>query len=368
LAAAPILQLALGMPVLAAAGLRRVEPGSSPAWTRRKVGKGFVYLDEHGRRIARASVIDRIRKLAIPPAWVDVWICPDPMGHIQATGRDARGRLQYRYHPLWSAQRGEQKFAELGRFARALPRLRRSIASDLGCDCLCREAVLAAVVALIEKGHLRVGSEEYTRDNGSHGVTTLERRHVRLSGGVIDLRYRGKSGVARHVEIADPQLARVVARCLELPGRRVFKYKDGERVRRVTAADVNEYIRRRGGEPITAKYFRTWAASLECLTRLAASPCPNSATAGKRAVACVIKEVAQKLGHTPTVCRQSYVHPRVIERFMAGALGRRGLRSPRAAERAFVSLLAARSAPPPARAGRDRRGSSAPSRTSPGGS
>jgi DNA topoisomerase-1 len=309
------------------------------------VGKGFVFFDERGRRLTSASVVERLRKLAIPPAWVDVWICADPMGHIQATGRDARGRLQYRYHALWSARRGEQKFAELRRFARALPRLRRSIASDLGCDCLCRETVLAAVVALIEKGHLRVGSEEYTRDNGSHGVTTLERRHVHVEGDHIDLRYRGKSGVARHVEIGDARLARVVKACLDLPGRRVFKYRDqdGGRVRRVSAADVNDYIRSRGGEPITAKYFRTWAASLKCLTRLAAAPSPSSMSAGKRTVAGVVKEVAQELGHTPTVCRQSYVHPRVIERFMQGSLGRRGLRSTRAAERAFITLLAAKS-------------------------
>jgi DNA topoisomerase-1 len=339
LRAAPKVQSAIGMAVLAASGLRRVEPGSSPAWTRRKAGRGFVYLDERGRRITRASALERIRRLAIPPAWTQVWICADPLGHIQATGRDARGRLQYRYHERWSQQRGEQKFAELRRFARALPRLRRSIATDLGCSCLCRETVVAAVVALIEKGHLRVGNEEYTRQNGSHGVTTLDRRHVHVNGEHIELHYRGKSGIERHVEVGDAQVARVLRRCLELPGRRVFKYQDGDKVRRVTSADVNAYIRERGGEPITAKYFRTWAASLKCLTRLAASPSPASTTAGKRAVSAVVKEVALELGHTPTVCRKSYVHPRIIERFMAGELGKRGRKSAKAAERAFVQLL-----------------------------
>jgi DNA topoisomerase-1 len=286
-----------------------------------------------------ADTLARIAGLVVPPAWTDVWICADPNGHIQATGRDARGRLQYRYHELWSRERGAKKFAELRRFARALPRLRRSVAQDLCCDCLCRETVVAAVVALIEKGHLRVGNDEYTRQNGSHGVTTLERRHVHLSGEHIELHYRGKSGVERHIEIGDATVARVLRRCLELPGRRLFKYKDGTRVRRVTSADVNAYIRERGGEPITAKYFRTWAASLKCLVRLAATPAPASMTAGKRAVTAVVKEVALELGHTPTVCRQSYVHPRVIERFMAGELGRQGVRSAKAAEKAFVALL-----------------------------
>ena len=330
------------MPVPALAGLKYVQPGSSPAWTRRRAGRGFVYEDERGRRITRANALERVRKLAIPPAWKDVWICPDPLGHVQATGRDARGRLQYRYHARWSEQRGAQKFAQLRRFCRALPRLRRCVGQDLGCRCLCRETVVAAVVSLIEKGHLRVGNDEYTRQNGSHGVTTLERRHVQLRGARIELRYRGKSGVDRHILVEDARVARVVRHCLALPGRRVFKYLDDRgHARRVTSVDVNEYIRRRGGEPITAKYFRTWAASLACLARLAAEEPPQSMTAGKRVVREVVKDVAQHLGHTPAVCRASYVHPRVIERFLAGELTDRAARTPRGAEKAFVELIAA---------------------------
>jgi DNA topoisomerase-1 len=297
-----------------------------------------VYLNERGRRITRHNVLERIRRIAIPPAWTDVWICPNPNGHIQATGRDARGRLQYRYHPRWSEQRNLQKYAQLGRFFRALPRLHRSVGRDLGCDCVCRERVLATVVSLIEKGHLRVGSDEYTRQNGSHGVTTLERRHVRIHGRTIELHYRGKSRVERHVQIQDRRLARALQRCLDLPGRRVFKYvDDAGRTHRVTAADVNAYIREKGGEKITAKFFRTWAASLRCLTALAALEPPRTKTEAKRVVAQTIKEVAEHLGHTPSVCRASYVHPRVIEKFVAGTLKKSG--STRAAERELVRLV-----------------------------
>jgi DNA topoisomerase-1 len=329
------------MPVLASSsGLRHVEPGTTPGWARQKRGTGFVYLDERGRRITRENALSRVRKLAIPPAWTDVWICPDPSGHIQATGRDARGRLQYRYHARWVEQRSLDKYKKLTRFFRALPRLHRSVARDLKCDCVCRERVIATAVALMERGHMRVGSEEYTRQNGSHGVTTLERRHVTLNGRRIELRYRGKSGVMRHITIEDARLARALRACLALPGRRVFEYKDEVgKVRRITAADVNEYIRAQGGEPITAKFFRTWAASLRCLTALAALETPRTKSEAKRVVNACIKDVAQHLGHTPSVCRASYVHPRVIENFVEGKLTAVG--GTRAAERALLKLVSA---------------------------
>jgi DNA topoisomerase I len=336
------------MPVEAKPPLRRVQPGSPPAWTRRRAGAGFVYLDERGRRITRATTLERIRKLAIPPAWDDVWICPWPDGHVQATGRDARGRLQYRYHPRWRELRDGKKYTELRRFCRALPRLRRRVSQDLRCSCVCRDAVVAGVVELIEKGHLRIGNEEYTRYNGSHGVTTLERKHVRLRGARIELSYRGKSGVQRHVTIDDAQVARLLRRCLRLPGRRVFKYVDEKgRIRRVTSTEVNQYIREHLGEPITAKYFRTWAASLCCLACLAAEAAPTSRTAAKRVVTQAIKQVAQHLGHTPAVCRASYVHPRVIDAFAEGSLAERfrcrpsafAGTWPREAEKVFLALL-----------------------------
>ncbi len=338
---------------LKVAKLRYVSLGAEPGWTRRRVGRGFAYYTVRGHRIVDPARLERIRRLAVPPAWRDVWICADSLGHVQATGRDARGRLQYRYHLRWSEARGAQKFAELGEFCRVLPALRRRVTRDLRGEGLSKPGVLATIVALIEKGHLRVGNDEYTRQNGSHGVTTLERRHVHVEGEHIELHYRGKSGVTRHITVDDARLARMLRRCLALPGRRLFRYIDGDgRARRVTSHDVNDYLRD-AGSSVTAKYFRTWAASLCCLARLAGHEPPASATAGKRAVAQVVREVAQRLGHTPAVCRASYVHPTVIESFHKGELATIGARAavrdsewqfagawPRAAEKALVDLLA----------------------------
>jgi DNA topoisomerase-1 len=338
---------------LTVAKLHHVKPGEGPGYTRRRVGKGFVYLDTRGKRIVDEGRLARIRRLAIPPAWRDVWICPDPDGHVQATGRDARGRLQYRYHTRWSEHRGRQKFAALLDFADALPALRRRVNADLRCDCVCRAAVLATMVALLEKGHLRVGNEEYARDNRSHGVATLERRHVRVSGSRIQLDYRGKSGVQQRIRVDDAVLARRVKACLALPGRRVFKYRDDAgRVRRVSSADVNSYLRE-AGLPLTAKYFRTWAASLCALARLAAQQPPASPTAARRTITAVVREVAERMGHTPAVCRASYVHPRVLELFIDGELAEKAAsaavheenwrfagRWPKLAEKTLVEVLA----------------------------
>jgi DNA topoisomerase-1 len=320
--------------------VRYVPPGSIPGWSRRRRGTGWSYHDAAGRPVRGAGELARIRKLAIPPAWRDVWICPDADGHVQATGRDARGRLQYRYHPTWVERRSRRKYRDLATFCRALPRLRRRVRRDLACGCLCRDKVVALVVALLERGHLRIGNDEYARANGSFGATTLERRHVSIDGARIELRYRGKSGVRREVRVDDRRLAAALDRCLALPGARVFRYVDAAgRPRRVTAADVNGYLRAATRENLTAKYFRTWAASVRCLARLSAEDAPASPTAAGRVARAVVGEVADRLGHTPTVCRQSYIHPAVLERFHAGALASPRRLTLRAAERALVGLI-----------------------------
>lgn len=335
------------------AGLRHVTPYEDPGFTRRRAGKGFVYRDGE-RRVTRAETLARIRRLAIPPAWTAVWIARDPIGHIQAAGRDARGRLQYRYHDQWRVARDAEKYGRLADFCRALPRLRRRVARDLQCPCLCREAVCATVVALLERGHLRIGNDEYARHNGTYGATTLEVRHLKLRGSHIGLVYKGKSGIVRHIDLDDPELARVLRRVKDLPGRRLLQYVDDGRPRPVSSNEVNAYLRAATGDDFSAKDFRTWAATVWTALALAAIDPPGGERASKRAVAGVIKEVAARLGHTPTVCRKSYVHPRVVDGFALGELraafparlraraGRADLATLRAAERCVVAILTAR--------------------------
>lgn len=334
----------------AAIGLRHVLPYQSPGFTRRRSGGGFTYVDDRGRRIGDRAAVERARHLAIPPAWVEVWICRDARGHIQAAGRDARRRLQYIYHPRWREVRSAQKYGRLASFTRALPGLRRRVARDLRCPCLCRETVAASVVALIESGHLRVGNDVYARENGSYGATTLECRHLRLHGAHIELKYRGKSGIPRHIEIEHPSLAAVVRRLRALPGRRLFQYRDDGGLHPVSANDVNAYLHETIGAAYSAKDFRTWAASLWCALVLGREAPPDGVTARKKAVRAAICEVADRLGHTPTICRTSYIHPGVLAAYDDGRLHRRlpqrlcrttrGIATLRAAERHVLALLA----------------------------
>jgi DNA topoisomerase I len=314
-----------GDPVAAAraVSLRHVSDGE-PGLSRKRHGKGFRYVDERGARVGDRATLARIRALAIPPAWTAVWICRDADGHIQATGRDARGRKQYRYHARWRQVRDEAKYDRLVGFCRALPRLRRAVAKDLACACLCKRKVVAAVVSLMEQAQLRVGNDEYTRANGSYGATTLRDRHARFPGGALELAYRGKSGVERRVRVDDRALARIVRRCRDLPGQRLFQYVDGDAVRPITSADVNEYLRDVTGGPYSAKDYRTWAATLGAAMLLCASAtgAPASARQCKACVTRVLAAVAERLGHTPAVCRASYIHPRVLDDFASGALGK----------------------------------------------
>jgi len=294
-----------------------------PGIRRVRHGKHFRYLDEHGRPVRDRETVTRIRMLAIPPAWTDVWISSDPSGHIQATGRDARNRKQYRYHAEWRRVRDEAKYDRLVAFCYVLPKIRDAVERDLRCACLCKRKVVATIVSLLERAQLRIGNDEYARQNGSYGATTLRARHARIAGDTLELAYRGKSGVARRVRITDRRLARIVRSCRELPGQRLFQYVDGDAVRPITSTDVNEYIRDITGGGFSAKDYRTWAATLGTALLLGTIERPRTVRECKRQLKSVIEAVAERLGHTPTVCRASYIHPRIIDDFTEDVLHRR---------------------------------------------
>jgi DNA topoisomerase-1 len=301
-----------------AAGLRYVSDEQAGI-TRRRRGRGFQYLAPDGRTIADRAERARIDSLAIPPAWTDVWICASPKGHIQATGRDARGRKQYRYHPRWREVRDETKYHRLAAFARALPRIRRRVDRDMRRRALSRERVVATVVRLLDETTIRVGNDEYARENRSFGLTTLRDRHVDVRGDRIRFRFRGKSGRVHEVEVEDPRVARVVRRCEELPGQDLFQYvdEDGEPVD-VTSDDVNDYIRAAAGDEFTAKDFRTWTGTV--LAAWTLDELGSTEGAPKKQLVSAIESVAQELGNTPAVCRACYVHPDVIDAHLDGTL------------------------------------------------
>jgi DNA topoisomerase I len=305
------------------AGLRYVTD-DEPGITRRRRGRGFQYLNPSGGTISDGGQRSRIESLAIPPAWTDVWICRSSNGHIQATGRDARGRKQYRYHPRWRQVRDETKYHRLTAFARALPRIRRRVDRDMRRRALGRERVVATVVRLLDVTTIRVGNDEYARENRSFGLTTLRDRHVELDGNRVAFRFRGKGGKVHEVDLSDPRVARVVRRCEELPGQHLFQYvdDDGEPAE-VTSDDVNDYLRDASGDEFTAKDFRTWTGTVLAAWALDELGGPK-AQAKKRLVS-AIESVARELGNTPAVCRSCYVHPDVIDAHLDGKL-RAGLR------------------------------------------
>ncbi|MCW7536320.1 DNA topoisomerase IB [Aquabacterium sp. A7-Y] len=291
-----------------------------PGLTRVRRGKGFAYLDAEGRPVRDKAELQRIRQLAIPPAYTDVWICPLPEGHLQATGRDARGRKQYRYHPSWHAQRDADKFDRMAAFGAALPRLRARVQRDLALPGLSREKVLATLVHLLDTTYLRIGNDEYARTNGSYGLTTLRDRHADVQGDTLKLKFKGKSGVLHEVSVSDRRIARVVRRCQDLPGQELFQYldEDGE-VRSIGSSDVNDYLREIAGSDFTAKDFRTWHASTQALQWLLPLAASTKAEA-RRLIKEALTAVSSRLGNTVAVCRKSYVHPRVLECFVAGTL------------------------------------------------
>jgi DNA topoisomerase-1 len=303
-----------------AAGLRHVTDERAGI-TRRRRGRGFQYIAADGRTITDRAERARIDALAIPPAWTDVWICPWPNGHIQATGRDARGRKQYRYHPRWREVRDETKYHRLAAFARALPRLRRRVDRDMRRRALSRERVVATVVRLLDETAIRVGNDEYVRENGSFGLTTLRERHVEIVGDRIRFRFRGKGGKVHEVDVEDSRIARVIRRCEELPGQDLFQYvgEDGEPVD-VTSDDVNSYIQDAAGGDFTAKDFRTWTGTV--LAAWALDELGGTGGAPKKQLVSAIESVAGELGNTPAVCRACYVHPEVINAHLDGTLRR----------------------------------------------
>jgi DNA topoisomerase-1 len=301
-------------------GLRH-STDTDPGISRRRSGRGFSYRDPHGHPIRDEETLDRIRKLAIPPAWTDVWISTAPNGHLQATGRDARGRKQYRYHNRYRSRREAAKYERLIIFARALPVIRKRVDADLARRAVSREKVLAAVVRLLELTLIRVGNDEYARLNKSFGLTTLRDRHATVRGASIHFRFRGKSGQEHEVSLRDRRLAAVVRRCRDLPGQELFQYVDenGEVVD-VRSEDVNEYLREIAPD-VTAKDFRTWAGTVLAYRALRALDAPTTDAEGRRNVLGAIRETADRLGNTPAVCRQAYVHPIVVEAYLDGRLG-----------------------------------------------
>jgi DNA topoisomerase-1 len=300
------------------AGLRYVSD-EQPGFSRKRKGEEFEYFDTKGKPIRDEQRLLRIQRLTIPPAWTDVWICPSPNGHIQATGRDARMRKQYRYHERWREIRDENKFDRLINFGKALPKIRRRLKKDLALSGLPREKVLATIVQLLERSLIRVGNEEYARENKSFGLTTMQDRHVDVKGSKLRFRFRGKSGRQHEVDVTDRRIARIVSKLQDLPGQSLFQYVDDEgKVRDITSQDVNEYLREITGEDFTAKDFRTWAGTVLAAIALGAAGGFETKKRAKANIKKAIEAVAKILGNTPAICRQCYIYPAVLEAYLNG--------------------------------------------------
>jgi DNA topoisomerase-1 len=303
-----------------AAGLRYVSD-QSPGIRRKRVGKAFSYLASDGRTIRDAETIRRIKRLAVPPAWTDVWICPDPRGHLQATGRDARGRKQYRYHPRWREVRDAVKYDRMLAFAEALPKIREHTDRDLEHAGVPREKVLATVVRLLEETRIRIGNDEYRKDNGSYGLTTLRNRHVSVLGAEVRFTFRGKSGKHHTIELHDRRMARIMKRILDIPGQELFQYVDDDgEAKDIDSADVNGYLREITGDDFTAKDFRTWAGTILAARFLRETAGPANSRRAKKELVRAIARVADELGNTPAVARKGYIHPAVIAAYLSGGL------------------------------------------------
>ena len=318
---AATLEVALDPEVAAKRAKLRYVHDSMPGITRHKGPNGFDYRTPGGELVRDIDTLKRIRALAIPPAWTDVWICPDPNGHLQAVGRDQRRRKQYRYHPRWREIRDEAKFGKMLVFSRALPLIRARVEQDLNRPGLPRERVLAAIVRLMELTLFRVGNNEYAKENKSYGLTTLRDRHVAIDGSRIHIGFRGKSGIQHQTDINDSRLARIVKNCRDLPGQELFQYvdEDGER-HAVDSADVNEYLREITGEEITAKDFRTWAGTHLAAEALREFELFDTEAKRKKAIVQAVEKVAKHLGNTPAICRRCYIHPAILDGYLEGTL------------------------------------------------
>jgi DNA topoisomerase I len=302
------------------AGLRYVTD-DRPGIRRIRAGKNWRYVDADGKAVRDKETLARIRSLAIPPAWVDVWICPLALGHLQATGRDARGRKQYRYHPRWRMTRDASKYDHVLAFGRSLAAIRARVNGDLARAGLPREKVLATVVRLLDKSLIRIGNEEYLEQNGSYGLTTLQCRHVRVAGETVHFAFRGKSGIRHRIDVRDRRLARIVQRCQDLPGQELFQYLDTDGgCRAIDSSDVNDYLRTIAGQEFTAKDFRTWAGTVLMASALRELAPFETQTQAKKNVVRAVKTVAERLGNTAAVCRKCYIHPTVVDLYLAGSL------------------------------------------------
>lgn len=293
---------------------------TSPGITREAAGKSVRYRDPEGKIVRDAETLARIKHLAIPPAWTEVWICPLAHGHIQATGRDARKRKQYRYHPEWQAVRDQSKYERMIAFGRALPAIRKNVARDLARPKLDRTKVLAAVVRLLETTLIRIGNEEYARQNRSFGLSTMQDRHVKIARGIIHFEFRGKSGKKHEIDLHEPRLAEIVRQAQDLPGQDLFQYLDEDgQPQKITSEDVNAYLREIAGEEFSAKDFRTWAGTVLAAMALRQFEAFDSKTQAKRNLVRAIEHVAERLGNTPAVCKKCYIHPVVLSSYLDGA-------------------------------------------------
>jgi DNA topoisomerase I len=334
------------------AGLQYISD-DRPGYARRAKDGGFEYLDTEGKRIRDEQRLLRIKRLAIPPAWTDVWICPTPAGHIQVTGRDARRRKQYRYYERWRELRDESKFGRVADFAKALPKIRQRVAQDMRLQGLPRQKVLATVVRLLERTFIRVGNEEYARENKSFGLTTMKNRHVKVKGPQLRFRFRGKSGRQHEVDVTNKRIAKIVSKCQDLPGQDLFQFvTDNGDVQDITSQDVNDYLREISRENFTAKDFRTWAGTVLAAIALKSECDFETKKHAKANLKTAICAVAQLLGNTAAICRKCYVHPAVVEAYLNGTqiaglngtVKRGDSVNLRAAERAVLKFLRMRRA------------------------
>jgi DNA topoisomerase-1 len=302
------------------AGLRYVTD-TAPGIVRKRRGRGFSYVGPDGKAVRDPEVLARIKSLVIPPAWTNVWICTNPKGHLQATGRDAKKRKQSKYHPHWREVRDETKYERMLLFGAALPSIREQLEQDLASPGLPRRKVLATVVRLMETTFIRVGNEEYARENHSYGLTTMRGRHVQVDGSTITFKFQGKSGIRHTVDIHDRRLARIIQRCQDIPGYELFQYVDTEGEHHtIDSADVNDYLREISNQDFTAKDFRTWAGTLLTCMTLREFEVYESDTQAKKNIVQAIKTVAARLGNTPSVCRKCYVHPAVLDCYLSGSI------------------------------------------------
>jgi DNA topoisomerase-1 len=313
---------ALSDPVASAkvVGLRHVSD-EKPGIKRERSGRSFRYRDTAGKVVRDGETLGRIKSLVIPPAWTSVWICPDANGHLQATGRDDRGRKQFRYHPRWREIRDETKYARMIAFARALPKMRRRIQKDMSLADLPRNKVLATIARLLEVSLIRVGNDEYARENDSFGLTTMRNRHVDVNGSALRFHFRGKAGKWHNVDIHDRRIAKIVERCQDLPGQELFQFVDDDGERHdVRSEDVNDYLREISGEDFTAKDFRTWAGTVLAAIALRGFEKFDTKAQARKNVVAAIEAVARKLGNTPAVCKKCYIHPHVLDSYLDGTL------------------------------------------------